>query len=82
VQLDRSAERSQGGLGVGLAVVKRLVRMHGGSVEASSEGPGHGSQFVVRLPIEARGRPRERDGSEAEVVPPRWVPRADGVPHS
>ncbi|HEX4266583.1 MAG TPA: CHASE3 domain-containing protein [Steroidobacteraceae bacterium] len=66
VQLDHSAQRSQGGLGVGLAVVKRLVKMHGGSVEASSEGPGQGSEFVVRLPIESRGASRERDASEAE----------------
>lgn len=68
VQLDRSAERSQGGLGVGLAVVKRIVKMHGGSVEASSEGPGRGSEFVVRLPTGARGRPRGRLVPETESV--------------
>jgi CheY-like chemotaxis protein len=50
-QADRSLERSQGGLGVGLTLVKRLVEMHGGSVEAESEGPGRGSEFVVRLPV-------------------------------
>ncbi|MGH2626539.1 MAG: hybrid sensor histidine kinase/response regulator, partial [Anaerolineales bacterium] len=50
-QIDRSLERSQGGLGIGLTLVKRLVQMHGGSVEAYSEGPGRGSEFVVRLPI-------------------------------
>jgi two-component system CheB/CheR fusion protein len=50
-QIDRSLERSQGGLGIGLMLVKRLVEMHGGSVEARSEGPGRGSEFVVRLPI-------------------------------
>jgi len=50
-QIDRSLERSQGGLGIGLTLVKRLVEMHGGSVEASSEGPGRGSEFVVRLPV-------------------------------
>ena len=50
-QIDRSLERSQGGLGIGLTLVKRLVEMHGGSVEAYSEGPGRGSEFVVRLPI-------------------------------
>jgi len=55
VQLDGSAERSQGGLGVGLAVVKRLVSMHQGSVAVSSEGPGRGSEFVVRLPLLAMG---------------------------
>jgi PAS domain S-box-containing protein len=50
-QVDRSLEKSQGGLGVGLTIVKRLVEMHGGSVEASSEGPGRGSEFVIRLPV-------------------------------
>jgi two-component system CheB/CheR fusion protein len=50
-QIDRSLERSQGGLGIGLTLVKRLVEMHGGSVEAHSEGQGRGSEFVVRLPL-------------------------------
>jgi signal transduction histidine kinase len=45
-----SLGRSQGGLGIGLSLVKWLVEMHGGSVEARSEGPGRGSQFVMRLP--------------------------------
>jgi signal transduction histidine kinase/ActR/RegA family two-component response regulator len=50
-QLDRSLERSQGGLGIGLALARRLVEMHGGTIEAHSEGPGKGSRFVVRLPV-------------------------------
>jgi PAS domain S-box-containing protein len=50
-QVDGSLERSQGGLGIGLTLVRRLVESHGGSVEARSEGPGKGSEFVVRLPI-------------------------------
>ena len=53
VQVDRSLERSRGGLGIGLTLVKRLVELHGGTVEAHSEGPGHGSEFVVRLPLVA-----------------------------
>jgi len=51
MRVDTSLERAQGGLGIGLSLVKRLVEMHGGSVEAFSRGPGLGSEFVVRLPI-------------------------------
>jgi CheY-like chemotaxis protein len=50
-QVDRSLGRAQGGLGIGLTLVKRLVEMHGGTVEARSDGPGQGSEFTVRLPI-------------------------------
>ena len=50
-QAERSLDRSQGGLGVGLTIVQRLVSMHGGHVEAHSAGLGQGSEFVVRLPL-------------------------------
>jgi signal transduction histidine kinase/CheY-like chemotaxis protein len=50
-QGDRTLERSQGGLGVGLSIVRSLVEMHGGTVEAKSTGYGKGSEFVVRLPV-------------------------------
>lgn len=50
-QGERSLAKAQGGLGIGLNLVKQLVAMHGGSVEARSDGPGKGSEFVVRLPI-------------------------------
>ena len=51
MQVDRSTRRSQGGLGIGLTLVKSLVSMHGGTVEARSDGPGLGSEFIVRLPM-------------------------------
>jgi signal transduction histidine kinase len=51
IQVERSLDRSEGGLGIGLALVRSLVEMHDGKVEAFSEGPGLGSEFVVRLPV-------------------------------
>src|SRR5688572_27175068 len=57
-QVDRNLDRAQGGLGIGLALAKSLVEMHGGTIEARSEGPGRGSEFIVRLPAsEAAPRP-------------------------
>jgi PAS domain S-box-containing protein len=50
-QVDRTLERSQGGLGIGLTLVRQLVHMHGGTVQAFSEGAGQGSELVVRLPV-------------------------------
>jgi PAS domain S-box-containing protein len=50
-QVDRSLERATGGLGIGLALVRGLVEMHGGSVTAASDGPDRGSTFTVRLPV-------------------------------
>jgi PAS domain S-box-containing protein len=52
-QVDGSLTRAEGGLGIGLALVKGLVELHGGSVAAASEGPGRGAEFTLRLPIPA-----------------------------
>ena len=49
VQADRTLDRARGGLGIGLALVRRLVELHGGTIVASSEGEGQGSRFTVRL---------------------------------
>ncbi len=76
VQVDHAATRSQGGLGIGLTLVKNLVEMHHGTVEAHSEGLGKGSEFVVRLPLATQvidreqGRQARRHGDE--------VPRPSG----
>jgi len=63
-QLDRSLGRSRGGLGIGLSLVKRLVEMHGGTVEARSEGIGKGAEFMVTLPIIPNASP-----AASEVAP-------------
>jgi CheY-like chemotaxis protein/anti-sigma regulatory factor (Ser/Thr protein kinase) len=58
-QVGRSLEQTEGGLGIGLSIAKRLVEMHGGSIEARSEGLGKGSEFIVRLPV-AQERARDK----------------------
>jgi len=65
-QVDRSLEMERGGLGVGLTLVHRLVEMHGGRVEARSEGPGNGSEFVVRLPIVVEASNPQASGGATE----------------
>jgi PAS domain S-box-containing protein len=54
-QAERGLARSQGGLGIGLTIVRRLVELHGGTITAASAGPGHGSTFTVRLPLAQGG---------------------------
>jgi signal transduction histidine kinase len=66
IQVEHSIDRSQGGLGVGLTLVKRLVEMHGGSVKASSDGLGRGSEFVVRLPAVVEAVPSPTAPNSAE----------------
>ena len=68
-QVDRSVRRAQGGLGIGLTLVRRLVGMHGGSIEARSAGLGKGSEFVVRLPV-ADGTEEVARAADAELERP------------
>jgi CheY-like chemotaxis protein len=82
-QADGSATRPYGGLGLGLAIVRHLVELHGGSVRGHSAGEGKGSTFTVRLPIHASqrsspaesDRPRVEMRAEQDAIPPRL----DGV---
>jgi PAS domain S-box-containing protein len=69
-QVDRSLERSSGGLGIGLTLAQRLVELHGGRLEASSEGVGHGAEFRVRLP-------RAEDLAEEQST--EWPPAEQDV---
>jgi CheY-like chemotaxis protein len=71
VQADKSLDRRNGGLGVGLTIAKRLVELHGGEIEVHSAGLGQGSEFIVRLPIDAPSQ------SDASIVP---SPSADAEP--
>jgi PAS domain S-box-containing protein len=75
-QGDRALARSEGGLGIGLTLVKRLVEMHHGTIHASSEGPGKGSRFVVRLPAA-----EESPSREVPAVAPKTTGR-NGKPAS
>ncbi|BBA34982.1 multi-sensor hybrid histidine kinase [Methylocaldum marinum] len=68
VQSDRSLDRAQGGLGLGLAIVERIVELHGGRIEARSEGVGKGSEFLVWLPISTL------ETSEQFTVPNKIMP--------
>ena len=72
VQGERTLDRSQGGLGVGLTLVRRLVELHRGSVQALSDGPGHGSTFTIRLPQAAPlPLPPARADVQAKATPRR-----------
>jgi PAS domain S-box-containing protein len=79
-QAERTLDRAQGGLGIGLTLVKLLVEMHGGNVEARSAGPGKGAEFIVRLPVSepemAAGRlePPSEHGALAPADAPEEQP--------
>ena len=72
MQADSTLDRSRGGLGLGLALVKGLVELHGGSVEATSTGPQQGSTFVLRLPLD-KGEPAEATRPCEALSPARRV---------
>ena len=72
-QVDRSSRRSQGGLGIGLTLVRSLVTIHGGRVEARSPGPGAGSEFIVDLPILIGRRIRAHKAKSLGKFPPRRI---------
>ena len=74
VQADRTLVRARGGLGIGLALVRRLVELHEGTIVASSEGEGHGSRFTVRLKqIPSPGKPAGPSPARERRVKPRRV---------
>jgi CheY-like chemotaxis protein len=75
-QVGRHADRSQGGLGIGLGLVRRLVELHGGTVTAHSRGLGSGSEFVVRLPVlpHAPGALGQDPSAPIEAPPPDSKP--------
>jgi PAS domain S-box-containing protein len=68
VQEDRRLDRSVGGMGIGLTLVRRLVELHGGTVEASSPGPRLGSRFLVYLPLRQPGSPAEALAPEDDLA--------------
>lgn len=73
MQADTSLDRSKGGLGLGLALVKGLVELHGGEVSAHSDGLGRGSEFVVRIPLVAMESTQQSMDAEAVVCAPQRV---------
>jgi signal transduction histidine kinase len=73
MQVDRSTRRSQGGLGIGLTLVRSLVAMHGGSVEARSDGPGLGSEFIVRLPLMVAAQAAVPQSRRIQPLPDRRI---------
>jgi len=72
-QSARTLDRAQGGMGLGLSVVRTLVRLHGGSVTATSAGLGHGAELTVRLPLAPAAAPEEVTAATAELGPRRVV---------
>jgi CheY-like chemotaxis protein len=67
VQADETLDRAGGGIGLGLTLVKSITELHGGTVEAQSEGTSRGSEFIVRLPLEHSPSPSDGDATAEEV---------------
>ncbi|WP_052808302.1 hybrid sensor histidine kinase/response regulator [Methyloterricola oryzae] len=74
-QVDQSLEKHYGGLGIGLSLVKKLVTLHGGTVEAQSEGDGKGSEFIVRLPCRPPNSKTPDCQSDENLTSKVFVPR-------
>jgi len=73
VKADQSRARSEGGLGVGLTLARTAIELHGGTIIAQSEGPGRGSEFVVRLPVGAPVGPPEPDDGQRVAIEARQI---------
>jgi len=73
MQVDRSDRRAQGGLGIGLTLVRSLVALHGGRVEALSAGPGRGSEFIVELPLLPDPIAQGGAAADPQRLPPQRV---------
>jgi len=83
-QVNRTLDRAQGGLGIGLSLVQRLIELHGGSVKADSVGLGSGSTFTVRLPLlpaaESPSSPQDAQAREESKRPPLRILVIDDIP--
>jgi signal transduction histidine kinase len=78
-QQDPASTRTHGGLGLGLAIVRHLVELHGGSISARSDGAGQGATFVVKVPLATAAD--EADGHQARIAPRPWasLPSLEGI---
>jgi len=72
VQAESGSARSSAGLGIGLALAKKLTEMHGGTIRASSAGRGHGSCFVIRLPLAQKPQAQQRERDAAAPASRKW----------
>src|SRR5207237_5624037 len=81
-QAESGSTRSHGGLGLGLAIVRNLVDLHGGGVRAASPGPGRGATFTVTLPLAGprKDPPAPQPAASPQPTPPRACEGGDGMP--